>query len=288
MCYTSGTTGNPKGVVYSHRSTRPAHAWPRCSPTRSASARRDVILPVVPMFHANAWGLAHAGVMAGATLVLPGPDLSPAAIAEPDGVRAGDARGRRADDLDGRAARARRAATSRRCGDPVRRLGGAARRCRRRYREKIGMPILQAWGMTETSPLALGVHDQAHAARPLRGRARRPARDAGAARRRWSRSASSSPETGDELPWDGEARGELQVRRPVDRRRLLRRRPGARAVHRRRLAAHRRRRASIDARGLHPARRPHQGPRQVRRRVDQLGRARERDHGPPARSRRRP
>ena len=58
MCYTSGTTGNPKGVVYSHRSTV-LHCMARCSPTRSRSPRRDVILPVVPMFHANAWGLAR-------------------------------------------------------------------------------------------------------------------------------------------------------------------------------------------------------------------------------------
>ena len=68
--------------------------------------------------------------------------------------------------------------------------------------------------------------------------------------------------------------------RPVDRRRLLRRRPLGRVVHRGRLAAHRRRRDDL-ARGLHPARRPHQGPRQIGRRVDLLGRARERDHGPP-------
>src|SRR5215831_12927446 len=81
MCYTSGTTGNPKGVVYSHRST-----WLHTVSVTMADSigvrESDTILPVVPMFHANAWGLAHAGVAVGANLVMPGPDLSPPAIAE--------------------------------------------------------------------------------------------------------------------------------------------------------------------------------------------------------------
>ena len=58
MCYTSGTTGHPKGVVYSHRSTV-LHSMARWWPTRSAVSERDIVMPVVPMFHANAWGLAR-------------------------------------------------------------------------------------------------------------------------------------------------------------------------------------------------------------------------------------
>ena len=71
MCYTSGTTGNPKGVVYSHRSTY-LHSMAACTGNTFGLTERDVVLPVVPMFHANAWGLPYAGWYAGTDFVMPG------------------------------------------------------------------------------------------------------------------------------------------------------------------------------------------------------------------------
>ena len=75
LCYTSGTTGNPKGVLYSHRSTV-LHSWTACSADGLALSARDSVLLVVPLFHVNAWGVPYAGAMCGAKLVLPGPGLT--------------------------------------------------------------------------------------------------------------------------------------------------------------------------------------------------------------------
>ena len=79
LCYTSGTTGNPKGVLYSHRSTI-LHAWYACAANAMNVSSTTVILPVVPMFHVNAWGIPYAVAMFGAKLVLPGPHTSGEAI----------------------------------------------------------------------------------------------------------------------------------------------------------------------------------------------------------------
>ena len=211
MCYTSGTTGNPKGVVYSHRSTW-LHTMAAMMADGLGVGERDTILPVVPMFHANAWGLAHIGVASGATLVMPGPDLSPSAIVNLiEQERVTIAAGVPTiwmgvlNEIDGRDVSSLR-------GIPC---GGSAvpRHLSEAYREKIGIPILQAWGMTETSPLAsvaklkstmldLPEDEQAD----LRATIGIPALGV--------QCRVADQETGEELPWDGESSGELQVAGP--------------------------------------------------------------------------
>ena len=156
MAYTSGTTGHPKGVVYSHRSTY-LHTLGALTADSLGASERDTILPVVPMFHANAWGLAHAAVTCGANLVLPGPDLSPPTLAgliesEKVTVAAGVPTIWMGvlPELAGRDTSHIRAIP----------CGGSAvpRSLSEGFREMIGTPILQAWGMTETSPIAAVCH----------------------------------------------------------------------------------------------------------------------------------
>jgi fatty-acyl-CoA synthase len=151
MCYTSGTTGNPKGVVYTHRSTF-LHTMSAMTADSIGVRESDRVLPVVPMFHANAWGLAHAGVATGADLVMPGPDLSGKAIADlVVDERVTVAAGvptiwmQALPELEGRDTSALRAIP----------CGGSAvpKALSEAFRAVTGLPILQAWGMTETSPV---------------------------------------------------------------------------------------------------------------------------------------
>jgi fatty-acyl-CoA synthase len=210
MCYTSGTTGNPKGVVYSHRSSY-LHTLGAMTADSLGVRESDVILPVVPMFHANAWGLAHAGVAAGATLVMPGPDLTPPTLAGLiESERVTVAAGVPTiwmgvlPELEGKDTSSLRAIP----------CGGSAvpRSLSEGYRETVGMPILQAWGMTETSPIASICR--------IKSTLQDDDEDAVADRRATQGLISVGVDfrvvdpDQQELPWDGESRGELQVSGP--------------------------------------------------------------------------
>jgi fatty-acyl-CoA synthase len=209
MCYTSGTTGHPKGVVYSHRSSY-LHSMGACLGNAFAISERDRVLPVVPMFHANAWGLAYAGLLSGADLILPDQYLQPAALVRLIAAERVTLAGGVPTIWAGVLAHMREQ------GGDLSSLrlvvcGGSAvpHALQASYESELGVRILQAWGMTETSPLA-------SVANPPPGVSEEEA---------WSYRDSQGRlfcavegrlggDGGDILPNDGEAVGEVEVRGP--------------------------------------------------------------------------
>jgi fatty-acyl-CoA synthase len=210
MCHTSGTTGNPKGVVYSHRSIW-LHTMGISTNAGIGPMESDVGLAIVPMFHANAWGLMHAAPVLGCDVVMPGGDLSPGhllKLIEQEGVTLA-------------------------CGVPTIWMGMLAgvdgvdvsslRRCTsggsalplavsQAWEAKTGVPIYQGWGMTETSPVC-SLYSP---------RTTSPTDEESVARLRTSvgyvlpgvELRIIDAQTGEPLPWDGSSEGELQVSGP--------------------------------------------------------------------------
>ena len=212
LCYTSGTTGHPKGALYSHRSMY-LHTVGSCQAAAVGLTENDVVLPVVPQFHAMAWGLPYAAVNVGADLVLPGPHMQPAALAELiETERVTVAAGVPTiwnglyHDLK----------QNPRDISSIRALvvGGSAmpRSLIEAYEKELGVNVVHAWGMTEMSPLGtvsklLSHHQDLPQEERWDVKARQGYPISGVDMR-------IMDDAGRELPWDGETLGELQVRGP--------------------------------------------------------------------------
>ena len=212
MCYTSGTTGNPKAALYSHRSST-LHAYAAALPDVMCLSARDAVLPVVPMFHVNAWGIPYSAALTGAKLVFPGPAMDGKSIyelleSEKVTYAAGvptvwqmllthlGANGLRFSYLKRTV------------------IGGSA--CPpamiKAFSDDYGVEVLHAWGMTEMSPLGTlctlkNKHDAMSADEKMKIRLKQ-------GRAIYGVDMKIVDDTGKELPWDGKTYGDLLVKGP--------------------------------------------------------------------------
>ena len=212
MCYTSGTTGNPKAALYSHRSST-LHAYAAALPDVMCISARDAILPVVPMFHVNAWGLPYSAALTGAKLVFPGPAMDGKSVYELiESEKVTYAAGVPTvwQMLLGHMKPAGlKFSTLRRTV-----IGGSA--CPpamiNAFRDDYGVEVLHAWGMTEMSPLGTlctlkNKHDALPDDEKMKIRLKQ-------GRAIYGVDMKIVDESGHELPWDGEAYGDLYVKGP--------------------------------------------------------------------------
>ncbi|WP_454867507.1 3-(methylthio)propionyl-CoA ligase [Pseudomonas farris] len=212
LCYTSGTTGNPKGVLYSHRSSV-LHTYAAALPDALNCSAHDVILPVVPMFHINAWGLPYIACMVGAKLVFPGPALDGASLfelleAEQVTLSAGVPTVWQS--LLGHVEK-----TGRRFSSMKRSIIGGATcppSMLHRFQETYGVAVLHVWGMTELSPI--GTVGTLKARHIEMSPAERHAVQSKQGRAVFGVDMKIVDADGMELPWDGATSGELLVRGP--------------------------------------------------------------------------
>ncbi|MCM2253284.1 MAG: AMP-binding protein, partial [Ramlibacter sp.] len=212
MCYTSGTTGNPKGALYSHRSTV-LHAYAAALPDVMSLSARDAVLPVVPMFHVNAWGIPYSAALVGAKLVLPGPAMDGKSIYElMEAERVNYAAG-----VPTIWQMLLTHVKSNKLGfSSLKRtvIGGAA--CPpamiHAFRDEYGVEVLHAWGMTEMSPLgSLCTLKNKHLTMAPEEQTKIRLKQGRAI---YGVDMKIVGEGGGDLPWDGKTPGDLYVKGP--------------------------------------------------------------------------
>ncbi|MSO67368.1 MAG: fatty-acid--CoA ligase [Pseudolabrys sp.] len=213
MCYTSGTTGNPKGVLYSHRSNV-LHAFMASLPDSKNISSSDVVLPVVPLFHANGWSLAFSTPMTGATLIMPGPKMDGPSIYELlNTYKVTFTAGvptvwlmllQEMEKTGGKLPHLKRVV-----------IGGSAapRAMTKTFQDVYGVEVVHAWGMTEMSPLgSLCTMKPEYAG--LTGEARLDVQMK-QGHPPFGVEMKITDDAGKALPWDGKTFGRLKVRGPA-------------------------------------------------------------------------